>query len=174
MIETRPPWNEQVPGHWQSLRRIVDVGSYIGDFVEYRGGCYRLIALADIGTVTPAIINRVCGSDETGTLYIGRGGWRSTVRFRLQQLVRSLTRWRVGDGEHGAGNLIRSNQHLKKMFPIECLAVTWTYEKHPTIAESNLLWHYFESFGEIQPLNVERGTHWLDVDPDLPADGEQN
>src|SRR6266851_9280512 len=129
MAETRPPWNQQVPGDWHSPRRIMDVGSYVGDYVDYRGGCYRLIALADSQAMAPMILNRIAAQDETGTLYVGCGGWRSTVRPRLQELVRSLTRWRVGDGQHDAGNLLRSNQHLRKMFPIECLAVTWTYEK---------------------------------------------
>jgi len=52
------------------------VGSYIGDYVDYRGGCYRLIALADSQAMTPMILNRIAGCDETGTLYIGLGGWR--------------------------------------------------------------------------------------------------
>jgi hypothetical protein len=80
--QPRPPWNQQVPGDWHSLRRVADVGSYIGDYVDYRGGCYRLIALADSQAMTPMILNRIAGCDETGTLYIGLGGWRSTVRFR--------------------------------------------------------------------------------------------
>jgi hypothetical protein len=91
MDADRLPWNEKVPGDWHSPQRVVDVGSYIGDYVEYRGGCYRLIALSGSGTMAPVILNRIAGHDKTGTLYIGRGGWRSTVRFRLQQLVRTLT-----------------------------------------------------------------------------------
>lgn len=70
----------------------------------------------------------------------------------------------------GAGEVIRSS-YLNKMLPHECLAVTWSYEKHPDIAESNLLWHYFESFGEAPPLNIKRSRYgWSDFPDDKSAD----
>lgn len=158
-IDGRPHWNEDIPGVWYGPRSVKDIGSYIGKYVKARGGVYRLVAMADVKTMTPMVINRVCGRDQTGTLYIGYAD--TSVSFRLQQLMRSL---RARDGfvssEHGAGKMLGRSPQLKEMFPRECLAVNWTYHEHPYTFERNLLWHYFKCFGEIPPLNVSGSDGW--------------
>jgi hypothetical protein len=119
--------------------------------------------MADFETGTPMIINRVCGQDQTGTLYIGLA--RRSVRFRLQQLMRSLREPRQfrSHKEHDAGRAIHRNPLLKEKFPRECLAVRWAYDNNPQFFEGNLLAHYFKCFGEIPPLNVKRGyEQWID------------
>jgi hypothetical protein len=146
-IDGRPHWNVEVPGSWYGPRSVKGVGSYIGKYVKPRSGVYRLVAVGDIKSMLPMTINRVCGQDQTGTLYIGVAH-NGTVRLRLQQLVRSLheTRRFRYPKEHGAGIMIGRSPQLKQMFPRECLAVDWAYPKHPKIWESNLLWHYFKCF----------------------------
>jgi hypothetical protein len=168
--EALPHWNEEVPGIWCPLRTVKGVGSYIGKYVRPQGGVYRLIALADVELRTPMVINRVCGRDETGTLYIGVAA--RTLRLRLQQLMRSLRRppafrFRLKP-EHHVGDMIRSNRLLEKMLPRECLAVTWAYEKRPWTAEEELISQYLASFGELPPLNTMIGGASTDPPEDLP------
>ncbi len=171
MSETLPHWNEEVPGIWSPARTVKGLGSSIGKHVRAKAGVYRLIALADVEQRTPMVINRVCGCDETGTLYIGVAA--RTLRLRLQQLMRSLRppaafRFRRKP-EHHVGDRIRSNRLLEKMLPRECLAVTWAYEKRPWTAEEELLSQYLASFGELPPLNTMLGGVWTDPPEDLPA-----
>ena len=65
-------WNIDIPGSWVGPYTLNDLGSYISSFCEPRPGVYRLIALDAAGAQKPAPLNRICGVDETGTLYIGR------------------------------------------------------------------------------------------------------
>jgi hypothetical protein len=70
--------------------RLDQVGSYVSRYLEAKRGVYRLAGLAESGKSKPAIIDRICGRDVTGTLYIGREGKNFAVRSRLTKLVRSL------------------------------------------------------------------------------------
>jgi hypothetical protein len=114
----------------------------------------------------PVAIDRVCGNDLTGTLYIGCEEQNFAVRSRLSQLVRSLREPRLLPGgypeysrqsEHPAGYRLRSHSKLNKRFPRSHLALTWCYSKQPNEAESSLLRAYVDSFGEIPPLNRHGG-----------------
>jgi hypothetical protein len=54
-----------------------------------QAGIYRLIGLDDAGK--PATLDRICGRDQTGTLYIGSEGKNFVGSgSRLSKLVRSL------------------------------------------------------------------------------------
>jgi hypothetical protein len=117
--------------------------------------------MADVKTRQPMVLNRIAGHDSTGTLYVGCA---ISVRFRLQQLIRSLREPRLHRNlsEHGVGGRIRRNTLLRELFPRECLAVDWAYIDYPEIFEKNLLGHYEHCFGELPPLNIERGHEWFE------------
>jgi hypothetical protein len=123
--------------------------------------------MADMKTRQRMVLNRVAGQDTTGTLYIGCA---ISVRFRLQQLIRSLREHRQGRNlsEHGVGGRIRRNPLLRELFPRESLAVTWLYIEYPELFEKNLLGHYERCFGELPPLNIEHGHEWFDPPEEVP------
>jgi hypothetical protein len=106
------------------------------------------------------IIDRCCGRDPTGTLYIGRAGtggrnW-SVLRTRIMSIV---------TGEHHA---IRDRSDLaKQKFPFSSLSVEWactgeTWDDEgeafaeAILAERWLLSCYNDSYGEYPPWN-QRG-----------------
>lgn len=156
-------WNDDIPGDWNKLHRLDEVGSYIGSHCKWKSGVYRLVGLAKPGVTTPAILDRICGRDETGRLYIGCSGKRSTLRSRLPKLVRSLQTPRsykhsgeysyVYNEEHNAGTLLRMHLLLSERFPINALAITWFYDPQCFITEGELLARYVKCFGEAPPLN---------------------
>jgi hypothetical protein len=160
---TRPHWNVEIPGSWQPSRSVKGVGSYIGRYVSSRPGVYRLAAMTDVKARQAMVLNRIGGSDSTGTLYIGCA---SSLRFRLQQLMRSLREPRKHRylGEHHAGRGLRGSRVLNKLFPRECLVVYYAYNRHPEIYEKNLLGHYALCFGELPPLNNKPGHGWFELD----------
>jgi hypothetical protein len=105
-------------------------------------------------------INRICGEDPTGTLYLGRAGsergW-SILRTRIQEIARKA---------HHATSGWSYSDLLRKKFPWESLAIEWAYtEKRlnyrgdpipgAKVAEGWLLSCYNDSFGEYPPMNQE-------------------
>jgi hypothetical protein len=151
-------WNEFVPGLWSRLYRLDQVGSYVARRCKAKSGVYRLVGLAEPGINAPATFDRICGRDQTGTLYIGCAGRRSTLPTRLQQLVRTLSDRgrRRNNSEHSAGDLLL-HKLLSQQFPPNNLAVSWSYHTDAFIAENDLLRSYIRSFGEAPPLNRQHG-----------------
>src|SRR5688572_7668157 len=78
-------WLEQVK--WSPLIRITDRW---GEMCPTKScGVYRLVGVStDTGECNPVGIDRVCGRDASGTLYIGIGD--SSLDGRLGPLIRSL------------------------------------------------------------------------------------
>jgi len=147
-------WNTDVPGMWVGPHALSTVGSYISSFCKSLPGVYRLIALDENGGA--ATLERMCGRDATGTLYIGMEGKTFSERSRLTKLVRSLRPPRHGvvyNNEHKAGYRLRRHPVLSQRFPENKLAITWCYSDHPVLAEGILLDAYFASFGDTPPLN---------------------
>jgi hypothetical protein len=151
-------WNKDVPGSWVGPHTLAAVGSYVSSLCKSLPGVYRLIALDDTGA--PATLQRMCGTDSTGTLYIGMEGRTFSDRSRLTKLVRSLRPPRghgrgvfIHNREHHAGYRLRRHQILSQKFPPEKLALTWCYSNQPALAEAALLDIYFDSFGDTPPLN---------------------
>jgi hypothetical protein len=118
-------------------------------------GVYRLFA-------QNAVIDRSCGKDPTGTLYLGLGGtgrknWsiiRNRVRDSVYRAHHAFDRWHVCD-------LVRQK------FPFDNLAVEWAFTgrisdyKGESVAEAIraeafLVNSYNGSFGEYPPWN-QRG-----------------
>jgi hypothetical protein len=162
-----PHWNDQLPGKersWSRLYRVDKLGSHVGKHCKPASGVYRLIGLKDKTDVPePATIDRICGRDQTGTLYIGSAD-RSLQR-RLQQLSLTLRRGRRGG--HGAAGLLRSNSLLWKKFPSNRLAITWYYTEPYLVAEHHLIVAYTDSFGEGPPLNLQGATIFSFLDPEV-------
>jgi len=151
------------PGSWY-LYRLDQVGSYVSRYLEAKRGVYRLVGLAESGKSKPAIIDRICGRDVTGTLYIGCEGKNFAVRSRLTKLVRSLREPRHGsvyNAQHAAGLFLRRNYLLSTRFPKSKLAIAWCYDPNPYIAEGNLLVSYMDSLGESPPLNGPKAQDWI-------------
>lgn len=133
---------------WSPAYRVV---SHTGDpWWEACGdtpGVYRLIGLADPESLSPRTIARVCGTDETGTIYIG-----SSLKLggRVAKLIMQHT------------ESYRTKQHkalprvLAQRFPPRQLAFSWCFvdkDDAARIKESTLLASYEEIFGELPPLN---------------------
>jgi hypothetical protein len=99
------------------------------DLCDSGSGVYRLVALDNNVELIPAAINRVCGVDLTGTLYIGHA---TSLRARL-------------------------TAKLKKRFPPQRLAITW--QRIDILQRRNremrLLQNYLRRFGELPPMNSQ-------------------
>ena len=90
-------------------------------------GVYRLIALTDQDSRTPRFCNRLCGNDETGTLYVGQSAY---LHGRVSLLVRST------DPSSPIQAYRKLPEVLVKMFPIATLAVTWQRCETAALARS--------------------------------------
>jgi len=156
---TTSHWNDDIPGWaWSQLYTAAHVGSYVSHYCGARQGVYRIVGLnADEDVSAIASLDRVCDSDHTGTLYIGRTNYQRSLSNRLGQLVRSIRKPCNLACEHTAINRLRKSLLLSNRFPEKRLAFAWCYEEQPYIAESELLDAYFRSFGEIPPLNRRQG-----------------
>jgi hypothetical protein len=129
--------------------KLLPSGRYSSHWI----GVYRIF-------VPDKTINRLCASDPTGTLYLGRAGSKrgwSILRTRLMQMAKR---------EHHATRCWSDNQRLSQMYPWETVAVDWAYTPNrlnymgqsvpgSRMAEVWLLWCYNDTFGEYPPLNQE-------------------
>lgn len=112
-------------------------------------GVYRIVAMsADWPCVVPSPVERSCGIDLTGTLYIGQGWINNRVSTHILN-HRSF---------HPARLRMWSPSLLQK-FPITQRAISWL-ETHSIEAarqkENELLHLYWERFGELPPVNLTR------------------
>jgi hypothetical protein len=124
-IRRMPPWDDLCEGLGWHYHRV-DGGYFTA---KHHGFCgvYRLIALAEAGDVRkPAVLTRVCGQDNTGTLYIGEAG---NLSLRLNQLRRSARKHR-GEGSHGAITMLRQITRLD--YPPDKLAIALMFTGRST------------------------------------------
>lgn len=141
-----PPWNNICfELNWKT--RLLEDGCFSKKHHGYCG-VYRLIGLASEGDLTkPATLNRVCGQDTTGTLYIGEAGFLSD---RLNQLRRSLL---SNENSHGAIRRLKRNPLLKSGFPSNKLAIALLFTGLKTgMVQNDLIEAYINSFGDTPPL----------------------
>jgi hypothetical protein len=120
-------------------------------------GVYRLIALkANVPGIIPASLDRVCGVDPTGTLYIGHS--RSSLRSRLASIVKANAtddRLNVGSGGHRT-----MAAKLGRRFPPRWRAISWQQLDSANAAvnrEGALLRAYKTRYGELPPMNEQSG-----------------
>lgn len=144
---------------WRKARLLSELRKNYGllPSVKYSSewyGVYRVF-------VPGESIGRFCGTDPSGTIYIGRAGsqrgW-SILRTRLMQLAKREHHVTQAWDYHGA-------RHQK--YPWASLAVDWAYTEHwldhkgdkiigAKRAESWLLDSYNDHFGEYPPMNQKR------------------
>jgi hypothetical protein len=146
-IYEMPSWNDIcLLLDWRM--HSLDTG-YFSDKDYGRCGVYRLVALEaprDLRKV--ATLNRVCGQDSTGTLYIGEAGNLAT---RMNQMRRTA-KPRRSESSHGALSMLRRISRFD--LPREKLGVAFMYTgRHTDSVERDLLHAYINSFGEMPPLN---------------------
>jgi hypothetical protein len=117
-------------------------------------GVYRLVALCNCSNFTPERLNRVCGLDVTGTLYIGRGGSRysqpDTLANRISELAHTHSR-RFRGASHR-----KLPKPLGDLFPDDKLAIEWELTDDPRGREGQILANYEGVFGELPPLNSQK------------------
>lgn len=136
-----------------SLAQLKDEPRYLpGDYTSQWSGVYRIFA-------RNSGIARCCGTDLTGTLYVGcaasRGRNWSILRTRIQAIL---------SGRHHAMEKWGFSDVLRQKFPRELLAIEWAYtgsrvdytgKSVPDVllAEGWLLSSYNDSYGEYPPWN---------------------
>jgi hypothetical protein len=111
-----------------------------------RPGIYRLIAFAS-KTSEPEPLQRICGVDETGTLYIGAS---KELGNRLSALVTTHHPDYKGQPHQALP------QQLARRFPPNQLGFVWQYTETPWHREAELLTSYENAFGELPPLNGQK------------------
>jgi hypothetical protein len=176
-----PHWSEGVPTkfcakigtpasyhtyreYWASLRLIWN-GPYLLSFLEENrhllpstdtrewSGVYRIFS-------PNTIIDRSCGKDPTGTLYLGLAGTGRKSHSILRTRINSIVKKR-----HQAFSLWRVSDLVRQKFPWDSLSVEWAFtgevldhlgnpEAEAIRAEGFLLNSYNDSFGEYPPWNV--------------------
>ena len=138
-------------GEWSALHRVSDRDqSAWFRTCKDEPGIYRLVALQDGLLLQPAVLNRVCGADELGTIYIGAA--TRSLQSRLGQLVAQHSPERFKGGAH-----VSMPAPLAKAFPANKLAVCWSYAERGMdvfAMERALLVAYRDVFGERPPLNT--------------------
>lgn len=117
-----------------------------------KSGVYLLVALEQDSSGTP--IDRVCGRDFSGTLYIGKA---DSLEGRVCELRKTLRPEDWTSGTHGAGHLLL-NTPMRGVFPIKKLATMWALTNLPWEIEEKLLPEYVSKFGEGPPLNRQWPT----------------
>jgi hypothetical protein len=141
-----PPWEDLCSElNWRT--HLLDGGYFATKHYGYCG-VYRLVGLASEGDLTkPASLDRVCGKDTTGTLYIGHA---KSLHSRLNQLRRSSS---GHQSSHNAGRPM--NRTLRARFPSNKLAVAILSTGATTfrMIERDLIQAYMNSFGDTPPLN---------------------
>jgi len=136
-----------------SLAQLKDEPRYLpGNYTSQWSGVYRIF-------VREAAIDRCCGPDSTGTLYLGcaasRGRNWSILRTRIQAIL---------NGSHHAIAKLGFSDVLRERFPRQSLAVEWAYTgtridytgksvPNVLLAEGWLLASYNDSYGEYPPWN---------------------
>ena len=122
---------------------------------EY-AGVYRLVALTDSHSLVPSPISRVCGVDDTGTLYVGAS--KGSLAVRVSDLIKTYHR------DYKSSPHRELPKRLADRFPDDKLAISWELTNEPWVREAKLLTAYENSFGELPPnlaYPVETDNHYM-------------
>ncbi len=139
-------------GDWNDPFRISDAieKKYWEQLEKNAKGVYRLIALSNKNDFTLQKLDRVCGVDDTGTLYIGAS--YVSLLGRLAAVVKTHRPDYVGRPHQ------RLSPRLADRFTERKLAVSWEPTETPWEREHRLLVAYEETFGELPPMNNQRSV----------------
>ena len=114
-------------------------------------GVYILYALtSETGECAPTTINRFCGSDPEGILYIGETG-----RGRPWTLVGGLRG--PNHRQHGAAARYHGYPIISERFPLTKLAIEFfpVTGEEPWEDEDRRIKAFVQKYGEVPPLNVQ-------------------
>jgi hypothetical protein len=125
------------PTFWDDINRDFGTG----------GGIYKLFSKRD-GKIQP--INRFLGQDENGTLYIGKA---TSYIDRVIGLKKTLDP-KYKSSPHICGRRYNKNIRVQEAFPFTDLFVQLESSDDPVNREKELLLEYFNTFGEVPPLNA--------------------
>lgn len=138
---------------WEHICSELDWQLYLVDEKYFRRkhhgywGVYRLIGLEVDNDITrPVTLNRVCGQDKSGTLYIGKSNF---LNERLNAIQRTAFR---RERSHGAISMLRQIPKLGFLPNKLAVALMFT-EIKPRAVERDLISAYINSFGDTPPLN---------------------
>jgi len=112
-------------------------------------GIYKILALG-IGN-KPLPIQRVCGNDPDGVLYIGQST-KQSIRKRVKSFINGITKGITKDSHPGAKTYV-SSLKLYKKFPFDFLGVMYEPCSNAEQKEAKELKRYFDKYGELPPLN---------------------
>jgi hypothetical protein len=115
------------------------------------GGVYKIIATDGYGN--PKSINRVCGIDKDGILYIGES---NSIQKRMGDFTKSAVR-NYKSTNHSGGVLYSQSDLLCEQYPYNDFYVMYEVCDNHTNKEKELLKDYFLMFGEYPPLNNSNG-----------------
>jgi hypothetical protein len=163
-LELMPPWADICfgsPLRWKRAGGLIDRPFRRKNFGY--SGVYRLYGVASedgpgFKKGWPGVINRACGTDVTGTLYIGRA---RRLSDRLNAMRRALL---TGRGSHDVPSMLRYLMRLHQAYPSNKLKVALLRFANYKRVESDLIDAYVNSFGELPPLNIRLGDAALSDD----------
>jgi hypothetical protein len=142
-------WNEsRVLSELKEKHNLLPSNSLISQL----SGIYRIF-------LPDTEINRLCGRDPTGTLYLGLAGTGAKKLSILHNRLKDAAK-----GDHHAMRQWRWNDAIKQVYAESGLMVEWAFTgmrpnycgdliHEARMAESWLLSCYRDSFGEFPPLN---------------------
>lgn len=111
-----------------------------------KGGIYKIIAIKDN---VPVAINRLLGADNNGILYIGKA---TSFLDRVIELKKSTDPNYISSN-HEFGSRYKKHSEIRSLFPFENISVSLELCDNPAETESAELKKYYETFGELPPLN---------------------
>lgn len=114
------------------------------------GGIYKVVAVKEN---VPMEINRFLGADKDGVLYIGKA---ISYLDRVINLKKATApKYKSSNHEFG----VRYKQHplIKIHFPFATLYIELVQSDTPDELECIELKKYFDTFGELPPLNRQEG-----------------
>ena len=112
-------------------------------------GIYYIIGVDKVGNVIP--INRICGTDTDGVLYIGESG---CIQDRIGYFIKTILPNYKTDC-HSGGKMYCCSEPIRIMFPKENLLVKYELCEDHVERELELIQNYIQKFGELPPLNSQ-------------------
>jgi hypothetical protein len=112
-------------------------------------GVYTLYLCDSYGKPVP--INRLCGVDKEGRLYIGAAE-KTALSYRLMAFIHSKNPDRR-QNNHSAGVKIFENQNLQEWLKQYTLYFDVGIAPNAKTIEKQALKKYKDAFGEVPPLN---------------------
>jgi hypothetical protein len=134
-----PPWND-ICSKLEWELHLTDDGYFPKKTHAVCGG-YRLVGLASEGDLQKlATLHRACGTDTSGTLYIGQAG---ELHTRANLMLRR---------KHQAIRILNQIPLLDFPPARRAIALLSTIQ-YPKVVERDMLHAYMNSFGDTPPLN---------------------